>query len=72
MTDQNKSLIRHLLTALGFLLATLGVADAAEVVDFLLVELNNIWDAVLVLVGVVTSVAGFFQNKERWGKETAK
>jgi hypothetical protein len=72
MTDQNKSLIRHLLTALGFLLATLGVADAAEVVDFLLVELNNIWDAVLVLVGVVTSVVGFFQNKERWGKETAK
>ena len=71
MTDQTKSLIRHILTALGFLLTTLGIADAADIVDFLLVELDTLWDAILVVVGVVTTVIGFFKNKERWGNSEA-
>jgi len=71
MTDQTKSLIRHILTALGFLLATLGIADAADIVDFLLVELDTLWDAILVVVGAITTVIGFFQNKERWGNSEA-
>lgn len=66
MTEQTKSLIRHLLTAIGFLLATLGLADAADLVNILIADLDKIWDAVLILVGVVTTVAGFFQNKERF------
>jgi len=66
MTEQTKSLIRHLLTAIGFLLATLGLADAADLVNILIADLDKIWDAALVLVGVVTTVAGFFNNKERF------
>lgn len=66
MTEQTKSLIRHLLTAIGFLLATLGLADAADLVNILIADLDKIWDAILILVGVVTTVAGFFQNKERF------
>jgi len=66
MTEQTKSLIRHLLTAIGFLLATLGLADAADLVNILLADLDKTWDAALVLVGVVTTVVGFFQNKERF------
>jgi hypothetical protein len=66
MTEQTKSLIRHLLTAIGFLLATLGLADAADLVNILLADLDKTWDAALVLVGVATTVAGFFQNKERF------
>ena len=69
MSDQTKSLIRHILTALGFLLSALGVADAAGVVDFLLTDLDVIWDAVLVLVGVVTTIIGFFKDKERFGNK---
>jgi hypothetical protein len=69
MTEQTKSLIRHILTALGFLLSALGVADAANVVDFLLADIDILWDAVLVLVGAVTTIAGFFTNKDRWNKE---
>lgn len=68
MNEQTKSLIRHILTALGFLLSALGVADAANVVDFLLADLDIIWDAVLVLIGVITTVIGFFKNKERFGE----
>lgn len=66
MTEQTKSLIRHLLTAIGFLLATLGLADAADLVNILIADLDKIWDAALILVGVVTTVVGFFNNKERF------
>ena len=68
MTEQTKSLIRHLLTAVGFLLAALGIADAAEIVDLLLADLDKTWDAILVLVGAVTTIGGFFKGKERFEK----
>ena len=66
MTDKTKSMIRHILTAIGFLLGALGLADAAGAVEFLIADLNNIWDAVLVLSGAVITVVGFFKNKERF------
>lgn len=68
MTDQTKSLVRHLLTAIGFLLATLGLTDASGLVNDLLANLDGTWDAILVLVGTVTTVIGFFKNKDRWQK----
>ena len=71
MNEQTKSLIRHILTALGFVLGAVGVADAANVIEFLLADLDIIWDAVLVLVGVVTTVIGFFKDSERF-KEAKK
>lgn len=72
MNEQTKSLIRHILTALGFVLGAVGVADAANVIEFLLADLDIIWDAVLVLVGVVTTVIGFFKDSERFKKEAKK
>ena len=71
MTEQTKSLIRHILTALGFLLSAIGVADAANVVDFLLADLDVVWDAILVLIGTVTTIVGFFKDKARWKKVEA-
>lgn len=68
MTDQTKSLIRHILTALGVLLAALGLTDASGLINDLLANLDGTWDAILVLVGTVTTVIGFFKNKERWQK----
>lgn len=66
MNEQTKSLIRHLLTALGMIFAVFGLADAAEVIEVLSADLDKIWDAILVLVGLVTTVIGFFTNKERF------
>lgn len=68
MNESTKSLIRHILTALGVLLAALGLADAAELVNGTLAQLDSIWDSVLVLVGLVTSIAGFFSGKERFAE----
>jgi len=68
MNEQSKSLVRHLLTAIGFLLATLGLADASDMVNGLLANLDGIWDAVLVLSGTLIGIVGFFKNKERFNK----
>ena len=69
MNSGTKSLIRHILTALGVLLAAVGMADAAELFNTLLLDLDKVWDAVLVLVGLVTTVLGFFKDKDRLAKE---
>jgi hypothetical protein len=66
MNESTKSLIRHILTALGVLLAALGLADASELVNGTLAQLDSIWDAALVLVGFGTSVAAFLSGKERF------
>lgn len=68
MNDQTKSLIRHMLTALGVLMAALGLGNASGLIEELLSNLDLIWDAVLVIVGTVVSIVGFFRNKERFTK----
>lgn len=68
MTEGTKSLIRHILTALGVLLAAVGMADAAELFNTLLLDLDKVWDAVLVFVGLFTTVAGFFKGKDRFAE----
>ncbi len=70
MNEQNKSLIRHLLTALGVLMTALGLGNASGVIEELLANLDKIWDAVLVIAGTVVSILGFFRNKDRFNKQT--
>jgi hypothetical protein len=69
MNEQNKSLIRHLLTALGVLMAALGLGNASGLIEELLSNLDTIWDAILVLSGTVISIVGFFKNKDRFSDQ---
>jgi predicted tellurium resistance membrane protein TerC len=55
-----------MLTALGVLLAALGLGNASGLIEELLSNLDVIWDAVLVIVGTIVSIVGFFRNKERF------
>ena len=64
MNAGTKSLIRHILTALGVLLAAVGMADASDVFNTLLVDLDGIWDAILVITGLVTTGVEFFTKRE--------
>lgn len=66
MNEQTKSLIRHILTALGFVLGVIGLNKFVPLVDYLLANLDGIWAAITALVGVVVFVIGFFKNKERF------
>ncbi len=69
MNEQSKSLIRHLLTALGVLMAALGLGNASGLIEELLANLDKIWDAGLVITGAVVSILGFFRNKDRFNKQ---
>lgn len=66
MNEQTKSLIRHILTALGFVLGLIGLDKFTGVVEYLSSSLDQIWAAVLVISGVVTTVIGFFKEKTRF------
>lgn len=64
MKDGTKSLIRHTLTALGVLLAAIGLGDISDLFNTLVLDLDKIWDAVMVIIGLVTTVAGFFTGRK--------
>lgn len=65
MNNKTKSLVRHILTALGTVLVLLGLGDAAGVIEFVNGQLDTVNDAILVIVGFLTSVFGFLREKER-------
>lgn len=65
MTDTTKSIIRHTLTALGFLLGFLGVTKATGVLEIITVNFDGLWAAFSFIGGVAMAVIGFFRNKER-------
>lgn len=60
----NKSVIRHILTALGAVLAFLGLGNFTGLLEILSSNLDGVWDAVALLIGVVTSVFGYFKGRE--------
>jgi len=65
MNEKTKSLIRHLLTALGTVVGLIGLNGFVPVLDFLAESLDQVWDSVVVVLGFVTTVLGFLKNKER-------
>lgn len=66
MNEQTKSIIRHILTALGFVLGLVGLNKFTGVIDYLTQNLDVIWSAVTTLVGFVTALLGFFKDKARF------
>ena len=55
MNEQTKSIIRHLLTALGVVLGFVGLSKYTGLLDILNQNLDGVWNAALTLVGFVTT-----------------
>jgi hypothetical protein len=53
------------LTALGLLIAALGLTEWTQLIDLFSVNLDPIWAAVNTIIGFVTVVIGFFQDRTR-------
>ena len=66
--EQIKSLIRHLLTAIGILLTLLGIDKLIPVVEYLQGNLDGLFAAITTIIGIVMTVIGFFKDKDRWQK----
>jgi len=69
MTEQSKSLIRHILTALGMILVALGLGKYSGVIDFALGNLDGVWQSISVIIGFVTTLFGFFKDSTRFSSK---
>lgn len=63
MGEKTKSLIRHILTAVGTVLLLLGLNGVVPIVDYLQENLDGVWESVKVLTGFVLTLIGFFTDK---------
>jgi hypothetical protein len=61
----NKSLVRHLLTALGTIGMMTGLSKVVPVITFLGDNLDTVWAAGSALGGFALTLFGFFKNPER-------
>lgn len=66
MNEQTKSIIRHLITALGAVLGFIGLSKFTGILDYVNTNLDSIWEAVLTIVGFVATLSGFFKDKARF------
>lgn len=60
-----KSPIRHILTAIGVLLSLLGLGEYVPIIEYLDMNFDGLWNAVLLLVGAVTTVWGYLFGREK-------
>ena len=68
MTETIKSLVRHILTAIGVVLGFIGLDKYTGLLEYVIQNLDTVWAAVLSLIGFVTAIVGFFTNKERFNR----
>tara|TARA_R110000803_G_scaffold205599_1_gene272387 strand:+ start:100 stop:327 length:228 start_codon:yes stop_codon:yes gene_type:complete len=72
MNEKTKSLIRHILTTVGTVLALIGVNGFIPIIDFVTDNLDGMWEAISTVVGFVLALVGFFNDKgERFEVRTA-
>lgn len=65
MTDNTKSLIRHFLTALGTVVTLIGLNHWVPVLDYLSGSLDSLWDSVVAVIGIVTTLVGYFVKRDK-------
>lgn len=63
-----KSLVRHLLTALGTIGMMTGLSKVVPVINFIGDNLDAVWAAGSALAGFGLTLFGFFKNPERLGE----
>lgn len=68
MNEKTKSLIRHILTAVGTLVGVIGLEHITGLITYVLDNLDQVWDAVLIIVGFFTAVFGFIKDSDRHEK----
>jgi len=65
MDPKTKSLIRHALTAIGTIIGLIGLNAWVPVLTFLQNNLDAVWDAANVIIGLVVALYGFFFKRDQ-------
>lgn len=68
MNEKSKSLIRHLLTALGSVMLIVGLGKYTGVINYVLENMDAVYTAVATITGVVMTVIGYFKDSDRFVK----
>lgn len=68
--DKTKSLIRHILTALGTIMLFFNVPVLADIIQTISENLDQIFTYLTQIIGAVTALVGFFYGREDsiWSK----
>ncbi len=65
MKEGTKSLIRHILTAVGMIIALTGLNEWTGLLDILTGNLDGVYAGIAVVGGLITAVGGFFKDRKR-------
>ncbi len=60
-----KSALRHILTALGTVLALFGMDNFVDLFSYVDQNLETIWAAVETIIGFALTIYGFVKNSDR-------
>lgn len=69
MTPALKSTIRHILTALGTLIAVFGLNQFVGIFEIVDVQFDAVWAALQTIIGFGVTILGFFRNKDRLSED---
>jgi len=72
MNESTKSLIRHFLTILGTIVGLVGLNTWVPVLEYLNQSLDQLWAAVVTILGFITTVFGFLKDKDRFNTPVKK
>ena len=72
MNEQTKSLIRHILTALGAVVGVIGLGSFSGAIDFILENLEGVAAAVTTIIGFAGAVLAFFKDGKRFEERKVK
>lgn len=65
MNKNTASIVRHILTALGSMAIVLGLSKFTGVITYVLDHMDEMVAAITSIIGFVTTIWGFLQNKDR-------
>lgn len=70
MSENVRSLIRHLLTIVGGLLTVFGLGKYSGLLEYVAANVEPVYAAVTAIIGVVVTVYGYFKDSTRFAIRT--
>ncbi len=64
MDNKTKSLIRHILTAVGTIITLLGVNSVVPIITFIQNNLDGVWEAASTVIGALITIYGYFFKRD--------
>lgn len=70
MSENVRSLIRHLLTIIGGLLTVFGLGKYSGLLEYVANNVEPVYAATTAIVGVVVTIYGYFKDSSRFAVRT--